>query len=136
MKHQLLKHFKIVSAVLGTAIMVTTNTDPARADRICFESNEFVPTVRAGQRFSLGDGDASYLTGNTAGSRVNIRNGPGTEYSTDGSYGLVGEDVTSLMFGYDSNCETWYKVRFPSSGYEGWVHGNYVEFYNPRGLFN
>ncbi|MEL6385513.1 MAG: hypothetical protein AAFQ89_24245 [Cyanobacteria bacterium J06626_18] len=95
--------------------------------------------VYAGDRFDLtadGSGEPSYIVGEVAGSRVNVRPGPGTEYESNGSYGLVGDYVTALKWGYDQNCEEWYLVRFPRSGYQGWIKGTYINFVYGRGLFD
>ena len=56
------------------------------------------------------------LHGQEQGSKVNIRPQP-SQSAYDGSYGLVGESVKVI----GSN-DDWYRVRFPQSGHEGWLH--------------
>lgn len=113
---------------------------PAAA-RECFQvhgEGENRPfAVNAGDRFDLSaNGIPHYLTGEDADSRVNVRSGPGIDYPTDGSYGLVGENVIALGFGYDNNCQIWFQVRFPDSGYEGWIHGDHIGSDYGYGLFD
>ena len=131
---------KRLSIAMAAIASINLTLAPAQADNthICFE----VPDdqagsfpVTAGERFNL-EPSPSYISGENPGSRVNVRAGPGTEYSTSGIYGLVGEDVTSIGFGYDLNCQLWFKVRLPASQHEGWIYGAYVEAYYPGGLFD
>lgn len=127
-----------------TAIGLSFGSSPLQAQsRLCFTLSDVTDnpglSVYTGDRFDLttdGSGEPSHITGDVMGSRVNVRPGPGTEYESDGSYGLVGEYVTALKWGYDQNCEEWYLVRFPRSNYEGWIKGNYIEFVYGRGLFD
>ena len=123
---------------VSATIVMTLGPTQAASTHVCFEipdDQEGSFPVSAGERFDL-EPSPSYIDGENPGSRVNVRTGPGTEYSTKGIYGLVGEDVTSIGFGYDRNCQLWFKVRFPTSQHEGWMHGDYVEAYYPGGLFD
>lgn len=126
-----------------TAMGLVLSPSPLQAQpRLCFTvsiADEPGLNVYAGDRFETtddGSGEPSYITGDVMGSRVNVRPGPGTEYESDGSYGLVGDYVNALGWGYDQNCEAWFLVQFPQSKYEGWVKGDYIEFVYGRGLFD
>jgi hypothetical protein len=68
---------------------------------------------------------AGTLVGKDTGSRVNVRPEPnlGPE---DGSYGLVGEAIAVMAQHDDGQCQRWYRVQFPESGWQGWVHGDHV----------
>lgn len=75
------------------------------------------------------------IRGSNPGSRVNLREGPGTEFTAD-AYGLVGDSVQVIGQAFSTECETWAKVRFPQSGYEGWIHANYIEMEYARGWWD
>lgn len=64
------------------------------------------------------------LTGNTPGSRVNVRTRP-TVNSPAQHYGLVGDrvDIRKQTPGQDGH--TWYYVEF-TSGAQGWIRGDYI----------
>ncbi len=68
---------------------------------------------------------AGTLVGDEAGSRVNVRPEPSLT-SSDGSYGLVGDEIAVMVQHTDNDCQIWYQVQFPESGWQGWVLGNYV----------
>ncbi|MGD1950762.1 MAG: hypothetical protein ACFB14_14110 [Leptolyngbyaceae cyanobacterium] len=132
-----MKLLSIATATIST-IFISLGPTQAENTRVCFEvpdDQEGSFPVSAGERFDL-ELSPSYIDGENPDHRVNIRTGPGTEYSTKGIYGLVSEDVTSIGFGYDLNCQLWFKVRFPISQHEGWIHSDYVEAYYPSGLFD
>ena len=135
------KTVALLFALIGFSF-VSTPVSQAQP-RLCFTLSEELGYtdlhVHAGDRFNLtsdGSGEPGNITGEVTGSRVNVRLGPGTEYESEGVYGLVGDDITALQWGYDQNCEMWYLVRFPNSGYEGWIKGTYIHFAYPRGLFD
>lgn len=75
------------------------------------------------------------LTGETPGSQINLRSGPGTDYQQKG-YGLVGDRVRilrspggnsqDLLIGEDSQGFSWYAVGFPESGATGWVRKDFI----------
>ena len=53
--------------------------------------------------------------------QILVYTGPSFEI-TDGSYGLPGESVQFLDYQNNSDAgEEWFKVKFPKSGYEGWI---------------
>lgn len=79
--------------------------------------------------------DPAEISGNQIGSRVNMRTGPGTEYDVD-AYGLVGDSVTVIGQAFSTECETWAKVKFPESGYEGWMHSRFIELEYGRGWWD
>lgn len=68
------------------------------------------------------------ITGNTAGSRVNIRTEPSI-YSSAPSYGLVGDSVEILSSSpsWEQDGYTWYEVRLPRSGAVGWIRGDHIQ---------
>ncbi|MEM8804873.1 MAG: SH3 domain-containing protein [Cyanobacteria bacterium P01_G01_bin.38] len=110
---------------------IAADSCPAYYDDVT-EQREY---VSVGERFSLGGEEPAFLEGQQRGSRVNVRTGPGTDYEIS-AYGLVGEDVLALDFAYDRNCEIWFRVRFPASQHEGWIHTDLVRFYYARGLWD
>lgn len=79
--------------------------------------------------------DPAKISGNQVGSRVNLRTGPGIEYDAD-AYGLVGDSVTVIGQAFSTECETWVKVRFSESGYEGWMHSRFIELEYGRGWWD
>jgi len=58
-------------------------------------------------------------------SQITLRNGPGMQFNSPG-YGLVGDAVDVLDVANDSSGNVWYKVKFPRSGAEGWIRGDYL----------
>ncbi|MBD1912846.1 MULTISPECIES: SH3 domain-containing protein [unclassified Leptolyngbya] len=65
------------------------------------------------------------ITGATPGSRVNIRTQPSTSASSPG-YGLVGDRV-EVIRSTTRDGFPWHYVRFPQSGVEGWINGNFIQ---------
>lgn len=59
-------------------------------------------------------------------SSKNIRSGPGTEYEVQQT-AYPGDPVQILDSAQDSGGYTWYKVRFPQSGAQGWIAAQLVE---------
>ncbi len=68
---------------------------------------------------------AGTLVGDEAGSRVNVRPEPDLGQE-DGSYGLTGGAIAVMAQHTDGDCQRWYRVQFPESGWQGWVHGDHV----------
>jgi hypothetical protein len=64
--------------------------------------------------------------GEDTGSRVRVRPAPDLNQK-DGSYGLVGEAIAVMAQHDDGQCQRWYRVQFPESGWQGWVHGDHVQ---------
>lgn len=87
--------------------------------------------IPVGQRFEI-DLEPGYITGDTVGSQVNVRTGPGSEYEAS-AYGLVGDSVQIIGQAFSTNCETWIQVRFPISRHVGWIHSNFIGLYYSRG---
>lgn len=74
------------------------------------------------------------LKANDAQSRINLREGPGTNYAIR-HYGRAGDRVDFLsshgdpnkwLMGQDQNGSTWYQVGFPKSRAYGWVRADFV----------
>lgn len=127
-----------LSSVMSCGLALMLPLDAISADACPAYYNEITGRqeyVDVGERFSLGEEAPAYLEGQQSGSRINVRTGPGTGYEAN-AYGLVGEDVLALDFAYDLNCEIWYRVRFPASQHEGWIHTDLVRFYYGRGLWD
>lgn len=77
---------------------------------------------------------STYLTSQDTGSRINVREGPGTNFSAQ-HYGLTNDWVDILnrngnpsnwMSAQDGQGFTWYQVGFPSSRAYGWVRSDFV----------
>ncbi|MBE9157070.1 SH3 domain-containing protein [Nodosilinea sp. LEGE 06152] len=88
-----------------------------------------VPAAAAGQcspaTIAYGEWLAARITGQKEGSRVNVRPQPSTSVHI-GSYGLVGESIAVMGEAIRPDCSKWYHVQFPTSGYQGWVFGDFV----------
>lgn len=69
------------------------------------------------------------LVGETPGSPVNVRSAPSVNASSP-SYGLVGDRIEVLNDTQGDDGFTWYYVRFPASGAEGWIRGDFVQSIN------
>ncbi|MCT7987163.1 SH3 domain-containing protein [Laspinema olomoucense] len=65
----------------------------------------------------------------TQGSQINIRSGPGIEYSAL-HYGVVGDRVEILDSQRENSSDiysrSWHRVRFVESGAVGWVRGDFL----------
>lgn len=106
---------------------------PAQA-RPCVVGTEDY-TIESGRTFELDQPEPAWIDGEEAGSRVNIRSGPGLEHESTG-YGLVRNYIDIIGQGMSESCETWAKVRFPISGHEGWIHGQFIGATYPRGWWD
>lgn len=69
------------------------------------------------------------IVGETPGSQVNVRSAPSVNAPSP-SYGLVGDRVEVLNDTRGDDGFTWYYVRFPASGVEGWMRGDFVQSIN------
>lgn len=65
------------------------------------------------------------IIGNTPGSQVNVRSRPSTSAPSP-HYGLVGDRVEILDTATGSDGWLWYYIRFPQSGAEGWIRGDFI----------
>lgn len=62
--------------------------------------------------------------------KIKLRTGPGTVNKAIG-YGVNGDHVQIIDSSRDSGDYTWYKVKFPKSGAEGWIAGHLIETDSP-----
>jgi hypothetical protein len=98
----------------------------------------------AGIGYSLSE-DVSYcsghLTAKDSNSRINLREGPGTDAAIV-HYGLPGDSVDflneggnprTLMVSDDGDGVRWYQVGFRDTGAYGWVKGNFIKQDECRG---
>ncbi|MGD1942329.1 MAG: SH3 domain-containing protein [Leptolyngbyaceae cyanobacterium] len=85
--------------------------------------------------YSYDDPEPAFIDGETEGSRVNVRTGPGLDYEAT-AYGLVGEDVEIIGQAFSRECETWIQVQFPSSEHVGWVHNDFIGLDYARGWWD
>ncbi|MEL6399128.1 MAG: SH3 domain-containing protein [Cyanobacteria bacterium J06626_4] len=81
--------------------------------------------IPAEEVFSYDEPEPAFIDGETVGSRVNVRTGPGLDYEVT-AYGLVGEDVELIGQAFSRECETWIQVKFPVSEQVGWVHKDFI----------
>ena len=102
--------------LLSATILLSLLTSSAHGQTVqtCQVLDDYIPV---GRRFEV-DPEPAYITGDTAGSRVNVRTGPGSEHEAP-AYGLVGDSVQVIGQAFSSNCETWIQVRFPISRHVG-----------------
>lgn len=66
------------------------------------------------------------IVGEDASSAKNIRTGPGMEHRVQ-HIAYSSDRVETLDSAQDSGGYTWYKVRFPKSGAEGWIAAQLIE---------
>lgn len=121
----------VIAVAAATGLTLTISTQ-ARAVEFCEILDGSVP---AEEEFLWPDPEPASIDGDDPGSRVNVRTGPGTNHDAI-AYGLVGDSVDAIGQAFDSDCETWLKVRFPVSEVEGWVHAEFVELVYARGLWD
>lgn len=69
------------------------------------------------------------IVGRAPGSQVNVRSAPSVNAPSP-SYGLVGDRVEVLNDTRGDDGFTWYYVRFPGSGAEGWIRGDFIQSLN------
>jgi hypothetical protein len=65
------------------------------------------------------------LIASDSNSRINLRATPSTSGNLLG-YGLVGDQVQVINQTTDDERETWYLVKFPRSGAQGWIREDFV----------
>ncbi|MGK7890916.1 MAG: hypothetical protein AB4042_16420 [Leptolyngbyaceae cyanobacterium] len=77
---------------------------------------------------------STYLTARDRGAEINVRQGPGTNYTAQ-HYGIRGDWIDILnrngnsnvwMFAEDDRGDTWYQIGFPASRAYGWVREDFV----------
>lgn len=66
------------------------------------------------------------LTATNPKSRINFRSAPSTSSKRLG-YGTVGERVQVVEQKAGADGSTWYKVRFPRSGTQGWIRKDFIK---------
>ncbi len=121
------------TVILSATIFLLIVAPSAKSQTVptCPVIDDYIPV---GRPFAV-DPEPGYITGETSGSRVNVRTGPGAEYDAP-AYGLVGDAVQVTGQAFSTECETWIRVRFPNSGHTGWLHSNYIELYYGRGWWD
>lgn len=65
------------------------------------------------------------LTASDPNSQINLRSTPSTTGNLLG-YGLMGDQVQILDQTTGNDGKTWYLVKFPRSGAQGWIHEDFV----------
>jgi SH3-like domain-containing protein len=110
----------LLAAIPTTAVAQTTET--------CRVIDDYIPV---GVEYRI-EPEPAFIKGDSPGSRVNVRVGPGSEFTAD-AYGLVGDYVQVIGQAFSSECETWIKVRFPNSGHEGWIRSDFIGLHYGRG---
>lgn len=127
-----------LSTLLTVCFLAPLSQQSANAQKHCqtvdFRDGGPAFDIYAGDTFDDDQFGPATITGETPGSRVNVRSTPGGAH--DGAYGLVGEPVEILGFGYGPNCALWWKTRFLDSGYVGWIHDDYIQTEYGRGLWD
>lgn len=118
-----------IAAVAGLSSVMPVSAGPIE---VCEVVGDYIP---AGEEFLYQEPEPGYLDGQELGSRVNVRLGPGTEHEAT-AYGLVGDNVQVIGQAFSRECETWIKVRFPISEFEGWVHAEYIGLPYARGWWD
>ena len=123
--------------LIGLSISVLTGLSviaPAQAQTIatCRVPDDYIPV---GKEFLYPEPEPGYIDGEETGSRVNVRQGPGTEYEAS-AYGLVGDSSYIIGQAFSSECETWIKVRFLESEFEGWIHSQFINLPYARGWWD
>lgn len=66
------------------------------------------------------------LTASDPNSQINLRATPSVTGKYLG-YGLVNDRVKVINKIISADGNTWYEVKFPRSGAQGWIHGDFVE---------
>lgn len=61
--------------------------------------------------------------------RINVRDEPRLD-AYNRHYGLAGDRVLILGSTKSQDGYTWYKVKFPVSGAQGWIRGDFVKVGN------
>lgn len=119
--------------LVSTTLLLSLLATSVRAQTVatCRVLDDYIPV---GQRFPTGS-EPGWIKGNTPGSQVNVRTGPGSEFEAD-AYGLVGDSIQVTGQAFSAQCETWFQVRFPISGHIGWIHGDFIELYYGRGWWD
>lgn len=77
------------------------------------------------QRGASGAGRSGVLTARQRDAQIQLRSGPGRGYPAQG-YGLVNDRVELLGTQTGSDGMSWSRVRFPGSGAQGWIRGDFI----------
>lgn len=120
-----------VSIFMLTSLSIVTSAE-AQTIATCPIPEDYIPV---GEEFLYPEPEPGYIDGDEPGSRVNVRKGPGTEYEAS-AYGLVGDSVDVIGQAFSSECETWIKVRFLASEFEGWIHSQFIKLPYARGWWD
>jgi len=126
--------------MLKKALILTTSfislASPAYGEAVmsCYVAGDdtYIPVE---QNYPLDDPEPAHIDGETPGSEVNVRSGPGIDYEVT-AYGLVGDAVQVIGQAFSTDCETWIQVRFPVSEHIGWIHANYIQLHYGRGWWD
>lgn len=57
--------------------------------------------------------------------QINVRTGPSVSFESR-HYGLVGDKVLIVGSSQSSDGSTWYQIKFPTSGADGWVRKDFI----------
>jgi hypothetical protein len=127
------KFFIALGSFLSTICLSTIAPAYSQTVSTCpvYSIDAYIP-VEQNQPVEL---EPAYITGSQQGSRVNVRTGPGARFDAN-TYGLVGDAVQVIGQAFSTDCETWFRVRFPISGHIGWIHGNFIELHYGRGWWD
>lgn len=118
-----------LATVTGLILAIPAKAEPIEA---CEVIDAYIPV---GEEFLYPEPEPAYIDGEELGSRVNVRTGPGGEYDAN-AYGLVGEYIEIIGQAFSSECDTWIKVRFPVSEFEGWIHAEFIGLNYGRGWWD
>lgn len=65
------------------------------------------------------------LVAQDSNAQINVRDGPGLD-SYNRHYGLAGDRVNIIGSTQSSDGSVWYHVKFPVSGANGWIRGDFI----------
>ncbi len=128
-------HVAIVCSYDSSAKKIWVVHGNSTGDKVCYNSvsvssdaiQAFVTPAYSGSSGS--SGSTSPLYDYVNGDSVNMRSGPGTDYSKVGSYN-TGTSVEILDTVTNSAGETWYQVEILSSGATGYIRSDFITVIN------
>ena len=102
---------------------ISSSTTPSKSPQVSSEANF---SQSANVKPSSNSPNEGVLVAKDSKAQINVRTGPSLNFESH-HYGLVGDKVLIIGSTQSDDGSTWYQIKFPTSGANGWVREDFLQ---------